>query len=408
MTGSQHQKMVIIRNADGVFAFCGGSDIANHRLGREGIGASEERSKLPFNRLAAPWHDVQVRVWGPAVADLWRSFVQRFREVAQNRLPGTDIRGIPVYGQESLREPDVADRSRTNGTLDVCVVRTYPNRDRQHRGDWLIQPPFKLGCEFARHGEMGIFEALVNALEEVKRTIYLEDQYLVASAAMQGWPPITEFVRRAIEQSSFEKMVIVVAGTGTVQGELYQVATRRAEFVRQLGADAAKKVSMYVYRGDVNSPYWFHSKTWVFDDEFALVSSANCNRRSYSCDSEIGVAVRDGPSSGGRFNFAHRLRMDLWMKHLNARPQGNDNSGAEVRDEDVRDFTAAAKLWQSAGLLQEVKFDVNPEPDLSIGETFLAAHPSVRALVKKLDRASAPARPPPRDDQWSFIDPDGS
>jgi phosphatidylserine/phosphatidylglycerophosphate/cardiolipin synthase-like enzyme len=314
-----------------------------------------------------------------------------------------------VYGQESLREPDSADRQRAGGELDVRVVRTYPNYRKRHWGDQLIQPPFQTGYRFAPDGEMGIFNALVKAIGETKRSIYLEDQYLVNSASLRGAPPITEYLRKAIEQPTFQQMVIAVAGTGTVQGELYQAGTRRAEFMRQLGPQAAQKVAVYVYKGDDNSPYWFHSKTWIFDDEFAVIASANCNRRSYSCDSEIGICVADRPSSNGRINFAHRLRMDLWLKHLNTRPKDDKQSSTALSDDDVKNFVAAAKLWASAPLLQAVNFDVNPERDGSIGERFFSQYPKTSELLKKspLGGTVSPYVGD-KDFEWSLIDPDGS
>ena len=74
-----------------------------------------------------------------------RVTVASFREVAGNRYPGTDTRGVPVYGQELVREPDSADRQRAGGELDVRVVKTYPNYRKRHWGDQVIQAPFQTG-----------------------------------------------------------------------------------------------------------------------------------------------------------------------------------------------------------------------------------------------------------------------
>jgi hypothetical protein len=225
---------------------------------------------------------------------------------------------------------------------------------------------------------------------------------------MQARPAITAPLRATIEKPSFESMIIAVAGTGTIQGELYQAATRRAEFIRQLGPKAQQKVKVYVYKGDPNSPYWFHSKTWVFDDEFAVIASANCNRRSYSCDSEIGVGVADRPSTNGRVNFAHRLRMDLWLKHLNARPQGPSPSRT-LGDDDVRHFAKASGHWDKAPLLQLVNFDHGAEADLSINERFFGMHPGAKDLINKTPAAKyLTPYVGSREFEWSLIDPDAS
>lgn len=66
---------------------------------------------------------------------------------------------------------------------------------------------------------------------------------------------------------------------------------------------------------------------FVFDDEYAIVGSANANNRSYFHDSEasVGIAERafdkpDGARGGHWFaaeaNFARRLRIKLWEEHL--------------------------------------------------------------------------------------------
>lgn len=38
---------------------------------------------------------------------------------------------------------------------------------------------------------------------------------------------------------------------------------------------------------------YVHPKCWVFDDELAVIGSANCNRRRWEHDSEIGAFVFD-------------------------------------------------------------------------------------------------------------------
>ena len=51
-------------------------------------------------------------------------------------------------------------------------------------------------------------------------------------------------------------------------------------------AAAPEKVAVVV-----STTRYVHSKTWVIDDEFAIVGSANCNRRGYTHDSEASVGV---------------------------------------------------------------------------------------------------------------------
>lgn len=57
---------------------------------------------------------------------------------------------------------------------------------------------------------------------------------------------------------------------------------------------------------------WVHSKTWVFDDQLAIVGSANVNRRGFSHDSEAGVAFGDRDGS----RLVPTFRQSLWSLAL--------------------------------------------------------------------------------------------
>lgn len=79
-------------------------------------------------------------------------------------------------------------------------------------------------------------------------------------------------------------------------------------------------------------PCYVHAKIWVFDDEMAIIGSANCNRRGLSSDSEANVCILDAPYEGD--SIAKALRKRLWVEHL----------GVEAKD--VDDPVKSAKLWQ--------------------------------------------------------------
>lgn len=405
LLGTHHQKFVVIRSGEGLVAFCGGCDVDNSRLGRDSVKPGATPATGPEKSSA--WHDPQVKVRGPAVADMWNAFVLRYKEARQGwmlsvMLPDNPITKVTGYKPHSIYEPDLAASEARVPGLDMQVVRTYPNRKKKHVGDELIVYPKQPGYDFSPNGEMGVYRLLVRALSLVRNTIYLEDQYLVNTVAMGSNPPITTAVRAAIERTSFQKMIILVAGTGTVSGELFQAASRRADFIQQLGPSAASKVETYVYKGDFNSPYWLHAKLWIFDDEFAVIGSSNCNRRGYSYDSELGVGIADPERRTQGTYFAHRLRMNLWLKHLNGRPQAAGGRG-NLRDDDVRDFVAASKLWSSAdpkqSLLERVDFTKNPEPDRSAKEKIEKQFPRAAKVYGSISNRAI---------DWSFIDPDGS
>lgn len=59
-----------------------------------------------------------------------------------------------------------------------------------------------------------------------------------------------------------------------------------------------------------------HSKVWIVDDIIAKIGSANCNRRSYTHDSEMDLVMVDGALDNGARALARKLRVDLWAEHL--------------------------------------------------------------------------------------------
>lgn len=84
-----------------------------------------------------------------------------------------------------------------------------------------------------------------------------------------------------------------------------------------------------------------HAKTWIFDDEFAYVGTANVNNRGWSSDSEVGACVIDkraAESSLADRSFAQLLRTRLWAQHL------------QVDEIDVLNGVTSRKLWDSRPL----------------------------------------------------------
>ncbi len=76
----------------------------------------------------------------------------------------------------------------------------------------------------------------------------------------------------------------------------------------------------------------------VFDDELAVIGSANCNRRGWTHDSEVNAFIFDDTSASMALmatTFAQGLRMQLWSEHMN------------VPTSVVTDGVASAGLWLS-------------------------------------------------------------
>jgi phosphatidylserine/phosphatidylglycerophosphate/cardiolipin synthase-like enzyme len=324
LPGCFHQKAGAVFNREGVTAFVGGMDVGRDRL-------ADPVSKR------APWHDVQVMLRGPAATDVYATLAARWDSHASqsdNRLP---------------RVPRIQVNARAGSGRAVQVVRTYGNprtgipltalRPKNARVSMAqILRDLSNGNEFsfAPKGESSIHDLLVQAIRATRETIYVEDQYFVASTAMGGQDELLQALAEAIARPTFKHMLVLTTGVGTVQGELFQTNQRRRDLVRRIAARFPDRISLWAYKGGQDRCYWLHSKMWLFDDTFAVIGSANFNRRGLSHDGEMGVGVLDteNPLRG----WVQELRKRLWLKHL-------PTPGRPVMPEQVDDFEQGRALW---------------------------------------------------------------
>ncbi|RBY85072.1 phospholipase, partial [Blastococcus sp. TF02A-30] len=131
--GSHHQKFVVVAGADGAedVAFLGGLDTARSR--RDGPAHDGDRQTRRFSARFGPtpaWHDVQLRLTGPAVRDVETVFRQRWADPTRltrwpwHTLPDR-VRGLP-RAADPLPAPGPAPAPV--GSRTVQLLRTYPRR----------------------------------------------------------------------------------------------------------------------------------------------------------------------------------------------------------------------------------------------------------------------------------------
>jgi phosphatidylserine/phosphatidylglycerophosphate/cardiolipin synthase-like enzyme len=111
---------------------------------------------------------------------------------------------------------------------------------------------------------------------------------------------------------------------------------------------------VYDLENEQGAPIYVHAKAVVVDDVWAMVGSANLNRRSWTHDSEVACAVLDqerdprqpvdpgGLGDGARV-FARQLRLRLWREHLGFAFRGGDAQG----DAQLVDPVAGFELWRA-------------------------------------------------------------
>jgi phosphatidylserine/phosphatidylglycerophosphate/cardiolipin synthase-like enzyme len=264
-----HQKAIVV---DGQVAFVGGMDLTTMHGDR--YDTQEHSLRAGLN-----WHDVQLKIEGEAVADVEENFRQRWHCVVKKEEDQVLPRREPLFEQ--------------NWHTPVQILRTIP-RHIYH---------------FAPQGEFGIYHAYINLIDQAKRFIYIENQYL--------WSPhILDALTAALKKPRVEPFRIVIvlpakAEDGKLDNDQHVQKLRELDQGRGL-------ISVYsLYTSGPNQgqyPFTYraiyvHAKVVIVDDEWFMVGSANLNNRGLITDSEINAVVHDR-------ELACKLRIGLWSEHL--------------------------------------------------------------------------------------------
>jgi phosphatidylserine/phosphatidylglycerophosphate/cardiolipin synthase-like enzyme len=306
--GAHHQKVLIVNGEQGLIAFCGGIDLNPDRIRTVTTGT------FSSGGVGSPMHDVHCQIGGPASFDLFELFSQRWNDhpdhVALDRAKGP----LP---------PATAPAPIPSGHEFVQLGRTYGNGNAHFGIDSDRFGTRPRGYTFlrGRTGEQTVKRMIIHAIGQARQFIYLEDQYLVSLE-------IRDALMRALPNLAH---LTILIPDGSIS-DLPQGNFRRREFIAPLRAAGGAKVRVF-HPFPPRDPFGYvHAKTWMFDDEYAIIGSANVNRRGYTHDSEVDAGVV-GAGDGLGLRFAHRLRVELWATHLN------------VAQRDVLDGVASAGLW---------------------------------------------------------------
>ena len=334
--GSHHQKLLVVHTPNRTgrcLAFVGGIDLSRGRHDTpEHLGDRDPVGIDPRYGPRPPWHDLQLELQGPAVLDVDLTFRERW----EDRTPPDHRNPLRAMWRRLSREPrrlELLQRRLpppTVGSHVVQVLRTYPARRR--------------ASPFAPDGERSIARAYLKALARARALVYIEDQYLWGRLVAQA-------LATALRAAPELRMIVVVPRhpdrDGRISGRAARAAQWRAiEHLRQAGGS---RVAVYDLENEHGTPIYVHAKAVVIDDVWALVGSANLNRRSWTHDSEVACAVVDqrpdlrepvDPAGlGDRARvFARQLRLRLWCEHLG---RGQDD------DADLLDPVAGFQAWQS-------------------------------------------------------------
>jgi len=336
--GSHHQKMVLIRHPSRLesdVAFIGGVDLSHGRRDDTTHGGDLQAIKLdPRYGHRPPWHDVQLEIRGPTVAELDLTFRERWEDPTPLNQSGR-LRALLSRAMSRDRVtrplPGPLGVPPTQGGHVVQVLRTYPSR----------RPKYS----FAPDGERSVARAFAKAITRARTVIYIEDQYF--------WSvEIARLLAEVLHQQPTLQVIGVVPRypdkDSKSAGPPSRLAQARAiAIVKRAGGD---RVGIYDIENEVGTPIYVHAKVCVIDDVWATVGSDNLNRRSWTHDSELSCAVIDselddrmpldpGGLGDGSRKFARELRLSLWAEHL----------GRSSEDPELLTLSNSAVLWRKVG-----------------------------------------------------------
>jgi len=180
----------------------------------------------------------------------------------------------------------------------VQLLRTYPRRF--------------LGYEFAPQGERSVARGYTKAVSQARHLIYIEDQYL--------WSPdVAAMFSAALRGNPGLHLIAVLPRVPDQDGRISKPPNLigRERAIATLRQAAPARVAFYWPQSPGGVPVYVHAKVCVIDDQWASTGSDNFNRRSWTHDSEVSVAIRDP-------GYARALRLTLAREHLDRNENVDD------------------------------------------------------------------------------------
>ncbi|MGI5206937.1 phospholipase D family protein [Spirillospora sp. CA-108201] len=301
--GAVHCKLVVVGDHKTTRAFTGGIDPV-------------------MDRTHPAWHDLAVRVTGPAATAVHRFFQQMWAE--NLKLPPenflVDRHPIESRLKTAAPVPDPPEPPRGDGTgAHVQVLRTVPKMRFSSSGPtWLydkssvVRALITAGVGFRKEpisfAPDGLFEfkvALEKAIGQAEKYIFIADQAF-SSKEIMGWINARMLAKPDL------KVILLHGGdpSDPPSGDMPEAVNNhlipRVPTVLFGGPSGLQGLEVYGWPGTA-----VHCKVTIIDDVFCVVGSANAMRRSLYTDTELSVAVLDATDTG----LVRRLRRDLWAKY---------------------------------------------------------------------------------------------
>jgi phosphatidylserine/phosphatidylglycerophosphate/cardiolipin synthase-like enzyme len=317
--GAVHTKMAIVGGGSDAVGFTGGIDFVSNR----------------HDRL---WHDVTAKVTGPAVQGLYDFYREMWGEV-KGRTPAVGLTALDhansqvTIDSHSTGMPALAQRTiRSTGShMVVQSVSTIPRIRIASPGIMGtiiggvtgITLPTNQPISYAPNGRFQVKAVWEKAIKAAQSYVYIEDQALT-SAEVFSW------VNDAVKRNFDLKVILLIGGNDPATPSppiMLRImnAAINGGLLNGLTQAQVDNIGFFMYRDQGSNTKFVHTKSTIVDDQWAIIGSANCMRRSLYTDLEHSVAFMDRDGTA-----VPAYRAELWGEHLAAT---------------IPDMTAAVAQW---------------------------------------------------------------
>jgi phosphatidylserine/phosphatidylglycerophosphate/cardiolipin synthase-like enzyme len=277
-----------------------------------------------YDTAAQYWHDQHLQLEGPIVSTLEWQFAERWIDAPNFDLPGVRLletvfgtgpfrltgnagmgavafstpAAYNIPGNGSLRDLLTTPTSTIKKLDDPVAITSSPGASIVQM--WRTIPMRQRSADPFLDGEFTIMEGISKAIGRANELIWMFDQFFWSE-------PLTRQLNARLKTVSTLCVLIVLPPHADAA---YDVEHRARHFALEAlfdGLTPAQRARVAVY--DMWRPsahdrskgrgIYVHAKAHTYDGSMLVCGSANLNRRSFTCDSELSCAVLDAAVVAG-------------------------------------------------------------------------------------------------------------
>jgi phosphatidylserine/phosphatidylglycerophosphate/cardiolipin synthase-like enzyme len=257
------------------------------------VPVQNQASDLPESEGTTPiygatlqiWHDQHLMLHGPIVRTLEQQFAERWRDSARvydlsqrwNLTNGQVIfsTAAAIDNDGVVDLPDTVDADAPAGALSpVQMWRTIPWRNARTR------PPFQ-------RAEFTVMAGISHAVQQSEHLVWIFDQYFWSM-------PLARQLNFELTNKTDLHVIVILPPYADTQQDIAHRARKDALDALCNGVRAKVGVfDLWDHRPSPQRGIYCHAKAQTYDGGLLVCGSANLNRRSFLCDSELDCAVAD-------------------------------------------------------------------------------------------------------------------